>query len=263
MRQLSYKDAVYRTGSVAVSPFAGTFPELSFYARFFGIVYKASVNAKHDRYDDDEWCQSSFDVLRTLESVGLNFEVTGIDNMKQLDTPCVVISNHMSVLETVILPVILLPVLKITYIIKQSLLEYPVFKHIMRSRDPIAVGRTNPRLDLKAVLEGGSERLKKGISIIVFPQTTRKLSIDPAQFNTIGIKLAQKANVPIVPLALKTDAWGNGKHIKDFGKIDPSKKVRFSFGESMLIQGRGREEHQAVIQFISGKLREWKDEVGS
>lgn len=261
MRQLSYKDAVYRTDSVTISPFAGAFPGLSFYARFCSIVYKASVKAKQQRYDDDEWSQSSLDVLRALESVGVCFEVYGIEHIQQLDTPCVVISNHMSVLETVILPIILLPVREMTYIIKQSLLEYPVFKHIMRSRDPIAVSRTNPRLDLKAVLEGGTERLKKGISIIVFPQTTRKNSIDPEQFNTIGVKLAKKADVPIVPLALKTDAWGNGKYIKDFGKIDPSKKVLFSFEEPMWIQGRGSDEHQAVIQFISGKLREWKDEL--
>ncbi len=259
MIQLPNKDSVYRTGSEAISPFARTFPGLTFYSRFFAIVYKSSVKAKQNRYNDEEWCQSSFDVLRLLEIVGVSIEITGIDNIKQLETPCVVIGNHMSVLETVILPVIILPYRKMTYIVKKSLLEYPVFKHIMRTRDPIVVSRTNPRHDLKAVLEGGMDRLNKGISIIVFPQTTRKHTFDPSQFNTIGIKLAYKANVPVVPLALRTDAWGNGKYVKDFGKIDSSKKVHFSFGEPMRIQGRGSDEHQAVIQFINGNLREWKD----
>lgn len=260
MIHLPYKDSEYRTGSEAISPFARTFPGLTFYSRFLAITYKASVKAKQNRYDDEEWCQSSFDVLRLLESVGVYIEITGVDNIKQRDTPCVVIGNHMSVLETVILPVIILPFLKMTYIVKQSLLEYPVFKHIMSSRDPIVVSRTNPRHDLKAVLEGGMDRLKSGISIIVFPQTTRTHSFDPAQFNTIGIKLAHKANVPVVPLALLTDAWGNGKYVKDFGKIDSSKNVHFSFGEPMRIHGRGNDEHQAVIQFINRNLREWKDE---
>ncbi len=110
------------------------------------------------------------------------------------------------------------------------------------------------------MLEGGAERLKRGISIIAFPQTTRTLSFDPVQFNTIGIKLARKANVPVVPLALFTDAWGNGKYLKDFGKIDASKKVYFAFGEPMWVQGRGSDEHQAIISFISRKLQEWKEE---
>jgi 1-acyl-sn-glycerol-3-phosphate acyltransferase len=159
----------------------------------------------------------------------------------------------------VILPVIIQPVKKITFVVKQSLLNYPVFRHIMRSRDPISVNRMNPREDLTAVLEGGVERLKNGISIVIFPQTTRTHSFDPAQFNSIGIKLARRAQVPVIPVALLTDAWGNGKYIKDFGKIDPSKNVYFAFGEPMWIQGRGSEEHETNIQFIRGKLQKWRE----
>jgi len=132
-----------------------------------------------------------------------------------------------------------------------------IFKHVLRSRDPIIVGRTNPRDDFKAVMEGGVQRLKTGRSIIIFPQTTRTTVFDPKAFNTIGVKLAHKANVPVVPIALKTDAWGNGKYLKDFGKIDPSKKVYFAFGEPMLIQGTGAEEHHKVVEFISSKLQKW------
>ena len=263
MRQLQYTNNVYRTGLKTISLFARTFPELAFYSRFLAIIFRASAKAKRDRYDDPEWCQSSFETLRSLESVGVCVEITGINYVEQLETPGVVIANHMSMLETVILPIVVVPVRKMTFIVKQSLLDYPVFKHIMRSRDPIAVSRTNPRKDLKTVLEGGMDRLKRGISIIVFPQTTRTHSFDPTQFNTIGVKLAQRANVPIIPLALQTDAWGNGKYIKDFGKIDPLKNVYFAFGEPMWVQGRGTNEHQAIIHFISSKLQEWKDERDS
>ena len=260
MRQLLYKDAVYRTSSKTISLFAKTFPELTFYSRFLAITFKASAKAKQNRYDDVEWCQSSFDVLRSLESVGVCVEITGIKFVEQLKTPCVVIANHMSVLETFVLPVIVQPFRKVTFVVKESLLDYPMFRHVMRSRDPIAVSRTNPRQDLKAVLGGGMDRLKRGISIIVFPQTTRTHSIDRTQFNTIGVKLAKRANAPIVPLALLTDAWGNGKYLNDFGKIDSSKKVYFAFGEPMWVQGRGNDEHEAIINFISGKLQEWKGE---
>jgi 1-acyl-sn-glycerol-3-phosphate acyltransferase len=127
----------------------------------------------------------------------------------------------------------------------------------MRSRDPITVGRKNPREDLKAVLEGGAARLLAGTSIVIFPQTTRSPVFNPAEFNTIGVKLAKRAGVPVVPIALRTDAWGNGKYLKDFGRIDPSKKIRFSFGTPMRITSRGDEEHQKIVEFISGKLKEW------
>lgn len=259
MKELVYTNKIYQTSPKSVSFLAKRFPALSFYPQFLTIVFRASAKAKRSRYDGIEWCQSSFGVLRALEKVGVYFEITGIAYVEQLESPCVFIANHMSVLETVILPVIIQPVKKVTFVVKQNLLNYPVFRHIMHSRDPIAVNRTNPREDLKAVLEGGIERLKNGVSIVVFPQTTRTHSFDPAQFNTIGIKLARRAQVPVVPIALLTDAWGNGKYIKDFGKIDPSKKVYFAFGEPMWIQSRGSKDHEAIIQFIRGKLQTWRE----
>ena len=130
----------------------------------------------------------------------------------------------------------------------------------MRSRDPIAVTRTNPREDLKAVLEGGAARLERGTTIIVFPQTTRTPEFEPSQFSSIGAKLARKAGVPIVPVALKTDAWENGRHLKDLGKIDPSRKVHIGFGEPLRVAGRGTQEHQAVVSFIEDKLAAWAAE---
>jgi len=255
-----YTNSVYCTDPKTVSLVGKTFPGLTFYSRFLAITLRAGAKAKRNRYNDAEFFQSSFEVLRALEKVGVRFEMTGLDAIKQLNTPCIVISNHMSVLETTVLPGVIGTFRKVTFIVKQSLLAYPVFGQVLHSRNPIAVGRDNPRQDLKAVLEGGMERLKRGISIIAFPQTTRTLSFDPVQFNSIGIKLARKANVPVVPLALSTDAWGTGKYLKDLGKIDASKKVSFAFGEPMGVQGRGSDEHQAIISFISGKLEGWKEE---
>ena len=166
MKQLHYKNNIYQTIPKKISLFAKAFPAVKFYSQFLLIVFKASRKAKCGRYSNPEWCKSSFGTIRSLESVGVNFEITGINFLEQLDTSCVVIANHMSMLETVILPIIIQPVKDVTFIVKQALLDYPVFKHIMRSRDPIAVSRINPRLDLKAVLEGGTDRLKEEFQLL-------------------------------------------------------------------------------------------------
>jgi 1-acyl-sn-glycerol-3-phosphate acyltransferase len=123
---------------------------------------------------------------------------------------------------------------------------------------PITVTRTNPREDLKAVLEEGSALLKEGRSVIIFPQTTRTMELEPERFNSIGVKLARRAGVPVVPIALKTDALGNGRVLKDFGTVDPTRDVHFSIGEPMEITGRGHEEHRRIIEFITAKLNTWK-----
>ncbi len=99
--------------------------------------------------------------------------------------------------------------------------------------------------------------MKRGISIVVFPQTTRTTLFDSKDFNSIGMKLAKKAGVPIIPLALKTDAWGNGRFLKDFGRIRPFSKVHFAFGKPLWVRDRGREEQEEVVRYISEKLAEW------
>ena len=257
--KLTFDHGAYTTAPQNVSFFSKTLPSLSYYRLLLSIVFRASSKAKRLQYDTAAWADSSLEVLRALEHVGVTCEITGIDNFKDLPEPCVFLSNHMSTLETFVLPSIIAPFRDVTFVVKQSLIDYPVFKYVMRSRDPITVGRTNPRDDLRAVMDGGTERLKAGRSIIIFPQTTRHLVFDPTKFNTIGVKLAKRANAPIIPIALKTDAWGNGKYLKDFGKIDPSKKVHFSFGKPIWVKNRGTEDHEAVIAYISTKLKEWQE----
>jgi len=257
MSGLPFVGGSYATDENRRSALGRIAPVLAFYPRVFRVIYQAGAKAKRGRYDDAEWQQSSLTTVRALEAAGVRFEISGLEHVAAVEGPCVLIGNHMSTLETFVLPVILLPFKKVTFVVKQSLMDYPVFGHVMRSRDPIAVGRRNPREDLKAVLEGGAERLGQGISLVIFPQTTRVPEFDPKEFNTIGVKLAKRADVPVIPFALKTDAWGNGKLVKDFGRIDPSKTAHFAFGAPLRVQDRGTDEHEEIVKFITLKLTAW------
>ena len=257
MRGLSLVQGSYRTNPDRHSFLGRISPPLAFYPRVFSVIFRAGAKAKRGRYDDEAWQASSLTTVRALEKAGVRFDISGLEYVADQDGPCVFIGNHMSTLETFALPVILLPFKKITFVVKQSLLDYPVFGHVMRSRDPIAVGRTNPREDLKAVLEGGASRLAKGVSLVIFPQTTRVPEFDPKEFNTIGIKLAKRADVPVIPFALKTDAWGNGRLVKDFGRIDPSRTAHFAFGPPLRVAQQGAAEHQQIVRFIASNLRTW------
>jgi 1-acyl-sn-glycerol-3-phosphate acyltransferase len=250
----------YRTTPGRLSLVSRTFPSLAFFAKFFGVVMRAARQAKAGRYGGYDWSRSSLDVLRILESVGCQFEITGVDNLRLVSGPCVLIGNHMSTLETGVLPCIIQPVKEVTFVVKQSLVDYPVFKYVMRSRDPIAISQVNPREDLKMMLEGGADRLARGISLVVFPEGERRAAFAPAEFNTIGVKLASRAGVPLLPIALETSAWPRGKFISDVAPIDPRRKVRFAVGAPMTVHGRGADEHQAVIAFIQQHLAAWRAE---
>jgi len=256
----TYRTAPHQPRSLLarISPW----PELAFYPPVLRIVYRSSRMARHGRFGDDEWVEASRGIIRAMESVGMQLAVEGLEHLRALTGPAVFVGNHMSTLETFVLPCIVQPVRPVTFVVKESLLTYPVFGPIMRSRNPVAVGRTNPREDLKAVLEGGQERLARGTSLIVFPQTTRTPVFDPEQFNTIGAKLAARAGVPAVPVALKTDAWGNGRVLKDFGRVNPALPVHFRFGAPLAPEGKGAAAQEATVRFIRDALAEWEEELG-
>ncbi len=238
--------------------FSRAFPSLSFYMKATDVVFSAASKAKRGIYDDKEWSQSSCDIIKALEHVGVRVQVENLDAILKAEGPCVIVGNHMSTLETFALPFMISPQKAVTFVVKKSLVEYPVFKHVMRSRNPIVVGRENPREDLKSMINGSLERLKAGISIIVFPQTTRMTQFDPELFNSIGVKIAKKAGVPVIPLALKTDAWSNGKMLKDFGPIRTSSEVHFSFADPLTIEGNGAKQQEVIVNHIQKNLAKWQ-----
>jgi 1-acyl-sn-glycerol-3-phosphate acyltransferase len=238
------------------------FPSIVFYLHLISIVFRASRIAKKGEYVDRMWVDSSLEVLRNLENVGVRIAVSGIENIERQNGPVVFIGNHMSMMETMLLPVIIQPILPVTFVVKESLLSYPVFKHIMQSRNPVAVSRTNPRQDLKVVMTEGGDRLRRGLSVIVFPQTTRSHTFEPEQMSSIGVKLAKKAGVPVIPLAVKTDCWQNGVWFKDFGGLDILKTAHFAFGLPMAITGKGDEEQALINAFIDNEIKKWRDKEG-
>ncbi len=228
-----------------------------YYARLVNLIVRSSRVARRGRYTSKQWCWDSHFVMQILESVGGTVHISGLKKMARHPGPVVFIANHMSMLDTFLLPGLVLPFRRVTFVIKEGLLDYPAFGWIMKAVKPIAVKRQNPRKDLKTVLSEGQRFLAENCSVIIFPQATRSARFDPATFNTLGVKLARKAGVPVVPVALKTDFQQNGKYIKEMGPVNPQKPVYIQFGDPMVVQGNGQATHRAIVDFIEAKLAAW------
>ncbi|MCK4888820.1 MAG: 1-acyl-sn-glycerol-3-phosphate acyltransferase, partial [Candidatus Aminicenantes bacterium] len=186
-----YTGNTYRTADGHKTPvwdFILLRTRLYFYIRVIGSILKYSLKyARKGLYSPQMWATESNDILKICEDSGGKIEVTGLDNIRSVkDEPVVLVGNHMGLLETLLLPSFIEPIKRVTFIVKSSLLEFPYFGDIMRSTNPIIVGRENPREDLIKVLEEGAQNLKKKISVALFPQSTRQPFFDTKKFNSLG-----------------------------------------------------------------------------
>jgi len=219
-----------------------------FAIRFIAKLIGNRRLALNDNFDTKMWAAQSMDILKHTEACGARYHIKGLNNITKSDDPVVFIGNHMGMLETMIFPGLIASRRDVTFVVKDSLVSHPLFGPVMRARKPITVERKDPIADFKKVMADGVENLKNNVSVVVFPQSQRKVEFIPAEFNSLGIKLAKKAKVKVVPVAIKTDFWQNGKLLKDIGRLNRKLPIHVKFGEPFMVEGSGKVEHQQVIE---------------
>jgi len=232
-------------------------PPLYFYASYILIVARARLLVARGRYDQDAWAHSAYAVLKLLERCSGRFHITGLDQIRSCTEPVVFIGNHMAGIEASIWPCLVPADMPIAFVVKASLLKYPVLGPVVASQQPIAIERSNPREDFEMVMTQGVALLNQGVSLIIFPQSTRTTRFVPSEFNSLGVKVARKANVQVIPVAVKTDFWQNGRRLRDFGPLDRRQPIHLAFGRPLLAAANGRDTHRAVVEFITRRLAEW------
>ena len=166
-----------------------------FVFKYMMLVLKSRRIALKGLYDRQAWSNTSIVFFRIIEGCGGRFHLRGLDNIRNSKRSVVFVSNHMSTLETMVFPGIIAPMREVTFVVKESLVKHPLFGPVMEARNPILVTRKNLREDLEVVMRRGQEFLSGGTSIVIFPQSTRKVEFVPEEFNTLGVKLAAKAGV--------------------------------------------------------------------
>ena len=199
-------------------------------AMIFGtlVIITAPFGRKVQLYFVDRYSDAV--LLSAKYSVGLTFSIEGAENVPT-DEACIVWSKHQSIYECYVLQQYL-P--RHTWVLKKALLLVPFFGWGLRAIDPVPIDRKGGRSAVEQIMEKGTERLKKGTWIMLFPEGTRMPVGKTRKFGRSGAYLAQKSGRKILPVAHNSgEYWRRGDlliypgEVKVvFGKpIDPTGKT--------------------------------------
>lgn len=210
----------------------------------------------------DRWAELCFSSVTTPEALGMDVLVEGFGNMAARSGPVVFLCNHMSTVETLLLPPILLSYGPFSYVAKESLSRLPLLATVAARTGMVPVGRKSPREDLVKILKTGTERIGAGQNFLIFPQGTREKVFSRRVYSSIGAKLAEKAGCEVVPIVVDTRCQPTRergvlkKVFRDFGPVDTSRPIRCCCGP-VIPAGRSRVIHEAAFEWMAGKLEEW------
>lgn len=141
------------------------------------------------------------------------------------------------------------------YVAKKSIEKVPLLHMWMLFLYCLFIDRDNLREGLKTILQG-VEYLKNGISICIFPEGTRgKEEGKMLPFKEGSLKMAEKAKVPIVPMAITNSAavWEN-----QFPKMRPA-HVTVEYGEPIYIDALEKEDKKFLGAYTQKRIQELLD----
>lgn len=180
---------------------------------------------------------------------GVRYKFEGFDNFPE--GPCVIVSNHQSQWETLILQIAHVPT---ATVLKKELLIIPLFGWGLRALKPIAIDRARRKQAKELIHNQGLERIKDGMSVLIFPEGTRLAPDVRKRFAPTGVALAVEAGVPIIPIAHNAGyCWKKDNWVKHSGTISMTvgKPIDTSSGDIEKIN------HQAQ-EWVYSKLEEFQ-----
>ena len=174
---------------------------------------------------------------------GIKVNVIGHENLPS--SPCVIVSNHQGQWETFSMQYLFHPVCTL---LKRELLYIPLWGWAMKMLHPIAINRGKPKEAIVQTLDEGSDRLEKGLYVLLFPEGTRVKAGRVGKYARSGFELAKRNNVKILPLCHNSgDCWPAHKFIKKSGTIN------LHIGEPFFVQD-SKESAEEVQQWVERKL---------
>jgi len=129
---------------------------------------------------------------------GVKVRIQGLENV-ETNAPRIYLSNHQSAFD--ILGLIACFPVDFKFIVKKELMRIPLFGDVLKRVGYISIDRSNPRRAMESMNEA-AEKIKTGVSVLVFPEGTRSLDGSLLPLKKGGFHLALKSKCDVVPVAI-------------------------------------------------------------
>lgn len=154
----------------------------------------------------------------TEHVLGITHEVRGRAYLPA--EPAIILSKHQSAWETVALQDLVPERTYCVFVLKKELLRLPFFGWGLAALQMISIDRSAGREALNLVVQQGSDRLRRGFWIIMFPEGTRVAPGHTRRYKQGGAYLAAQTGAKVVPVAHNAgECWPRNAFIKRPGHV--------------------------------------------
>ena len=186
---------------------------------------------------------------QVLRLAGTRVIVLGEENVPK-DMAVLYVGNHRSYFD-IVMTYVRVP-RPTGYIAKKEMLKWPLLTNWMRNLHCLFLDRDDIKQGLKTIL-AGVEKVKNGISICIFPEGTRNKVPDTfLPFHEGSFKIAEKGNVPVVPMSIVNSAAIFEDHMP---KIKPA-TVIIEYCKPIYINELDKETRKKLGSYVSGIISE-------
>ncbi|QCQ22346.1 lysophospholipid acyltransferase family protein [Desulfoglaeba alkanexedens] len=133
-----------------------------------------------------------------LWAAGVKVQLQGVENIEP-GTTYILAANHQGWFD--IFAILGKIPVQFRWLAKEELFRIPLFGHAMRSIGYIPIDRADRRKALES-LATAAEQVRRGTSIVIFPEGTRSLDGVLQNFKKGGILLAIRSQQPILPISI-------------------------------------------------------------
>jgi 1-acyl-sn-glycerol-3-phosphate acyltransferase len=163
-----------------------------------------------------QWSRIVISLARRI--LGINYRVLGMERLPSM--PAIILSKHQSAWETLAYQAIFPPQV---LVVRKTLLWIPFFGWGLALMSPIAIEAGSRQSALRQLLKKGSERLRQGFWIVIFPEGTRVAPGAQGKYQAGGALLATHTGAPVVPVAHNAgELWKKRAFLKYPGTVTVS-----------------------------------------